>query len=199
MDTGRDTQQPGPPSKLSRSLSADNLDEAAQVDIDRLSPPAYDLAAEVDYGSSPERSPPKKTSRTSSSTDSSPTRPHRKPCGSKKQGSSNPTLPLPKGVILVSEAFTEINAGLVIVLASMHTPPVPARVFADPDLDPDEAVGAVVKAYHMHVETYLATTFPPVNVEQWVASGLLGSPLLGTATACTADWFFLLQRLDSSR
>ena len=40
----------------------------------------------------------------------------------------------------------------------------------------------------MHVETYLATTFPPVNVEQWVASGLLGSPLLGTATACTADW-----------
>ena len=188
VDTGRDMQQPGPPSKLSRSLSAGNLDEAAQVDINRPTPVADDLAAEVDYGSSPERSPPKKSNRTPSSTDSSPTRSHRPPPGSKKQGGSNPTLPLPKGVILVSEAFTEINAGLVIVLASMHTPPVPSRVFEDPDLDPDEAVGAVVKAYHMHVEAYLATTFPPVNVEQWVASGLLGSPLLGTATTCTADW-----------
>lgn len=87
-----------------------------------------------------------------------------------------------KGVILVSEAFTEINAGLVIVLASGHEPPVPASVLADPDLDPDEAVDVVVKAYHIHVETYLATTFPPTNVEQWVASGLLGSPLLGTTT-----------------
>ena len=188
MDTGRDTQQPGPPSKLSRSLSADNLDEAAQVDIERPTPFAEDLSAEVDYGSSPEKSPPKRSNRTPSSTDSSPTRSHRIPCGSKKQDSSNLALPLPKGVILVSEAFTEINAGLVIVLASMHTPPVPSRVLADPDLDPDEAVGAVVRAYHMHVETYLATTFPPVNVEQWVASGLLGSPLLGTATTCTADW-----------
>ena len=133
----------------------------AQVDIDRPTPFADDLAAEVDYGSSPERSPPKKSNRTPSSTDSSPTRSHRLPCGSKKQGGSAPTLRLPKGVILVSETFTEINAGLVIVLASMHTPPVPSRVFADPDLDPDEAVGAVVKAYYMHVEAYLATTFPP--------------------------------------
>ena len=188
VDTGRDTQQPGPPSKLSRSLSADNLDEAAQLDIDKPTPAADDFAAEVDYGSSPERSPPKKSNRTPSSTDSSPTRSHRPPPESKKPGGSSTTLPLPKGVILVSEAFTEINAGLVVVLASMHTPPVPSRVLADPDLDPDEAVSAVVRAYHMHVETYLATTFPPVNVEQWVASGLLGSPLLGTTTACTADW-----------
>ena len=59
VDTGRDTQQPGPPSKLSRSLSADNLDEAAQP-----SPAADDFAAEVDYGSSPERCPPKKSTRT---------------------------------------------------------------------------------------------------------------------------------------
>ena len=37
-------------------------------------------------------------------------------------------------------------------------------------------------AYHRHVEAYLATTYPPVDVEQAVASGLLGSPLLGTST-----------------
>ena len=39
----------------------------------------------------------------------------------------------------MSEAFTEINAGLVIVLASGHDPPVPHNILADPDLDPDEA------------------------------------------------------------
>ena len=76
----------------------------------------------------------------------------------------------------------------MIVLASRHTHPVPPRVLADLDLDPDEAVGAVVKAYHLHVEAYLATTSPPENVEQWVASGLLGLPLLGTMTKFTVDW-----------
>ena len=74
----------------------------------------------------------------------------------KRRAECKSALPTAKGVILVSEAFTEINAGLVIVLASGHDPPVPHSVLADPDLDPDEAVGAVVKAYHMHVETYLA-------------------------------------------
>ena len=44
----------------------------------------------------------------------------------------------PKGVILVSEAFTEINAGLVIVLASGHKSPVPTTVLEDSDTDPDE-------------------------------------------------------------
>ena len=39
-----------------------------------------------------------------------------------------------------------------------------------------------------HVEAYLATTYPPAGVEQAVASGLLGSPLLGTSTRVTADW-----------
>ena len=74
------------------------------------------------------------------------------------------------------------------MLASRHTPSVPPRVLADLDLDPDEAVRAVVKAYHMHVEAYLATTSPPENVEQWVASGLVGSPLVGTVTKFTVDW-----------
>ena len=34
----------------------------------------------------------------------------------------------------------------------------------------------------------LKPTYPPVDVEQAVASGLLGSPLLGTTTRVTADW-----------
>ena len=159
-----------------RSLSADNLENATQLDTDKPSPVHDDLAAEVDYGSSPERTPPRRGTRTPSSTDRSPTRSHRPPPGSNKPDGTSAIMPCPKGVILVSEAFTEINAGFVVVLASMHTPPVPPRVLADPDLDPDEAVGAVVRAYHIHVETYLATTFPPVDVDQWVASGLLGFP-----------------------
>ena len=94
----------------------------------------------------------------------------------------------PKGVILVSEAFTEINAGLVIVLASGHESPVPITVLEDPDTDPDEIAHVITSAYHRHVEAYLATTYPPVDVEPAVASGLLGSPLLGTSTWVTADW-----------
>ena len=39
-----------------------------------------------------------------------------------------------------------------------------------------------------HVEAHLAATHPPADVEQAVASGLLGSPLLGTSTRVTADW-----------
>ena len=105
VDTGRDTQQPGPPSKLSRSLSADNLEEAAQLDIDKLSPAADDFAAEVDYGSSPERTPSKKGTRTPSSTDSSPTRSHRPPRGSNKPDGKSVTLPRPKGVILVVKSM----------------------------------------------------------------------------------------------
>ena len=94
----------------------------------------------------------------------------------------------PKGVILVSEAFTEINAGLVIVLASGHESPVPVTALEDSDTDPDEIAHVITRAYHRHVEAYLATTYPPADVEQAVASGLLGSPLLGTSTRVTADW-----------
>ena len=189
VDTGRDTQQSGPPSKLSRSLSADNLAAAAHAPA---STPTFltgdNPAEEVDYGSSPEPSPRKAGTRTPSSTDSSPARSHQSEVEARRLAECKSELRKAKGVILVSEAFTEINAGLVIVLASGHEPPVPVSVLADPDLDPDEAVDVVVKAYHIHVETYLATTFPPTNVEQWVASGLLGSPLLGTTTKVTADW-----------
>ena len=78
----------------------------------------------------------------------------------------------PQGVILVSEAFTEINAGLVIVLASGHESPVPITVLEDSNTDPDEIAHVIASAYHRHVEAYLATTYPPVDVEQAVASGL---------------------------
>ena len=59
---------------------------------------------------------------------------------------------------------------------------------ADPTRDPDEIAALVVKAYHEHVEGYLATTRPPHNTEEAVSSGLLGSPLLGTQTRAAADW-----------
>ena len=94
----------------------------------------------------------------------------------------------PKGVILVREAFTEINAGLVIVLASGHESPVPVTALEDSDTDPDEIAHIIISAYHRHVEAYLATTYPPADVEQAVAGGLLGSPLLVTSTCVTADW-----------
>ena len=57
VDTGRDTQEPGPPSKLSRSLSADNLGDAADAATSKPTSLTEQLAEEVDYGSSPERSP----------------------------------------------------------------------------------------------------------------------------------------------
>ena len=127
---------------------------------------------------------------TSSSDDSSPagsTKPTRK---DKAAVDETATARRPKGVILVSEAFTEINAGLVIVLASGHESPVPVTALEDSDTDPDEIAHVITSAYHRHVEAYLATTYPPADVEQAVASGLLGSPLLGTSTRVTADWCY---------
>ena len=188
VDTGRDTQQPGPPSKLSRSLSADNLAARAHAPASAPTVLAGDnFADDVDYGSSPEPSPRRTGVVTPSSTDTSPTMSNRSAMGAKRTECKS-ELKDAKGVILVSEAFTEINAGLVIVLASGHAPPILASALADPELDPDDVVDTVVKAYHTHVEAYLATTFPPTDIEQSVASGLLGSPLLGTATRVTADW-----------
>ena len=65
---------------------------------------------------------------------------------------------------------------------------MPITVLEDSDTDPDELAHVITSAYHRHVEAYLATTYPPADVEQAVASGLLGSPLLGTSTRVTADW-----------
>ena len=93
-----------------------------------------------------------------------------------------------KASSLVSEAFTEINAGLVIVLASRHRSPIPESDLVDPDRDPDELATIASTAYRDHVESFLSTTQPPCDTETAVSSGLLGSPLLGTATRCAADW-----------
>ena len=87
-----------------------------------------------------------------------------------------PQPPASKGVILVSEAFTEINAGLVIVLASGHRSPFLETELADPERDPDELATIASKAYLDHVEGYLSTTQPPCDTETAVSSGLLGSP-----------------------
>ena len=100
---------------------------------------------------------------------------------------AEPTRHQNKGVILVSEAFAEINTGLVIVLASGHSSPIPESDLADPHRDPDELATLITYAYHEHVAGYLATTEPPHDTEMAVSSGLLGSPLLGTNTRVTAD------------
>ena len=125
---------------------------------------------------------------TSSSDDSSPAGSTKTIRKDKANVDETASVCRPKGVILVSEAYTEINAGLVIVLASGHESPVPVTALEDSDTDPDEIAHVLTRAYHRHVEAYLATTYPPADVELAVASGLLGSPLLGTSTRVTADW-----------
>jgi len=75
-----------------------------------------------------------------------------------------------KGVILVSEAFTEINTGLVIVLASRHRSPIPESDLVDPDCNPDELAAIASTAYRGHVESYLSTTQPPCETETAVSS-----------------------------
>lgn len=91
VDTGRDMQQPGPPSKLSRSLSADNLAAGA---TDPPSTPAFttgdNLADEVDYDGSLEPSPRMSRRATSSSSDSSPTSTHREGKANSRLQSWNP-------------------------------------------------------------------------------------------------------------
>ena len=161
VDTGRDMQQPGPPSKLSRSHSADHI-AVRTADPLRAPPLTYgaDLADEVDYGGSPDPSPRMSRRATSSSTDSSPagsTKPNRK---DKSDVDETASACRPKGVILVSEAFTEINAGLVIVLASGHESPVPVTALEDSDTDPDEIAHDITRAYHRHVEAYLCYPRP---------------------------------------
>ena len=131
------------------------------------------LADEVDYGDSPDPSPRMSRRATSSSDDSSPAGSTKSTRKDKAAVDEPATARRPKGVILVSEAFTEINAGLVIVLASGHESPVPVTALEDSDTDPNEIAHVITSAYHRHVEAYLATTYPPADVEQAVASGLL--------------------------
>ena len=74
-----------------------------------------------------------------------------------------------KVIILVSEAFTEINAGLVIVLASGHRSPIQESDLVDPERDTDELAAIASTAYLGHVESYLSTTQPPCDTETAVS------------------------------
>ena len=187
VDTGKATQQqPGPPVKLSKSRSVENL---AATNLRAPSPDiTCNFEDEVDYGGSEPPSPhPTEREEVKSG--------HSSPTASSFVGStdnratSRVQQPLAnKGVILVSEAFTEINAGLVIVLASGHKSPLLDTELADPDRDPDELATIATQAYRDHVESYLSTTQPPCDTETAVSNGLLGSPLLGTTTRVAADW-----------
>ena len=186
VDTGRATQQPGPPVKLSKSRSVENL---AATHMRAPSPDAAgSFEDEVDFGGSEPPSPQPTEREELKSGHSSPTAQSRTVSADKGVTAEAPQLVASKGVILVSEAFTEINAGLVIVLASGHQGPLQETELADPERDPDELATLATQAYHDHVENYLSTTKPPDDTELAVSSGLLGSPLLGTTTRVTADW-----------
>ena len=122
VDTGKATQQPGPPAKLSKSRSVENL---LSTPLRAPFPGSADnLVEEVDYGGSEGQSPRSPVQVESVSGTSSPTaQPSRTPGAAmmtQNELKSHPT----KGVILVGEAFTEINAGLVIILASGHASPI---------------------------------------------------------------------------
>ena len=134
VDTGKATQQPGPPAKLPKSRSVENLVSAPTSTISRF---CRQPGEGVDYGDSDEHSHhhlPK--------LDLAVVPLHRLPSQATPEAASiipeesrcHPT----KGVILVSEAFTEINAGLVIILASGHESPIAEADLADPNRDPDE-------------------------------------------------------------
>ena len=187
VDTGKATQQqPGPPIKLSKSRSVENF---AAIDV-RAPPPddTGNFEDEVDFGGSEPPSPHPTEREEEKSGNSSPTA-HSCSGSTDKRVTLRALQPAAsKGVILVSEAFTEINAGLVIVLASGHRSPLLETELADPERDPDELATIASKAYLDHVEGYLSTTQPPCDTETAVSSGLLGSPLLGTTTRCAADW-----------
>ena len=143
---------------------------------------------DVDYGDSDEHSPPSPARAGSISGTSTPTAQPSHTGGAASIIQEDIRCHPTKGVILVSEAFTEINAGLFIILASGHESPIAEADLADPNRDPDEIAALVVQAYHEHVEGDLATTRPPHNTEEAVSRGLLGSPLLGTRTRAAADW-----------
>ena len=187
VDTGRDTQQqPGPPVKLSKSRSVENL---AATDMRAPSPDAAcNFEDEVYFGGSDPPSPHPTEREEVKSGHSSPTAQSLSGSADKGVTSRAQQLLASKGIILVSEAFTEINAGLVIVLASGHQSPLLETELADPERDPDELATLATQAYRDHVESYLSTTQPPYDTEKAVSSGLLGSPLLGTTTRFAADW-----------
>ena len=186
VDTGQATQQqPGPPIKLPKSRSVENL----AISGVRSPPPDHtgNIEEEVDFGGSEPSSPRPTEREAEQSSNSSPTA---QSCPGSPDHRATPEAQKPvanKGVILVSEAFTEINAGLVIVLASGHGRPILETDLIDPERDPDELATIASTAYRSHVESYLSTTQPPCDTETAVSSGLLGSPLLGTATRCAAD------------
>ena len=88
-----------------------------------------------------------------------------------------------KGVILVSEAFTEINAGLVIVLASGHRSPLLESELADPERDPDELATIASKAALTMLKvtsqplSHLVTLKLPFLVVCWIATARHHHPM----------------------
>ena len=53
----------------------------------------------------------------------------------------------------------------MIVLKSGHASPVLMSDLTDVNRDPDELATTITKAYHQHVEVYLATPNPQVDAD----------------------------------
>ena len=186
VDAGKADQPSEPPIKLPKSKSVENL---LPMSADGSSSPApVPLEEEVDFGGSESASPSSPPQQNVHLPEAQRRSEPRSPLATGAQFDRPQQPPKPKGIILVSEAFTEINAGLVIVLASGHPSPIAAEKLTDPDRDPDELATHIVTSYLEHVKGYLATTKPPQDTESAVASGLVGTPLLGTSTRVTVDW-----------
>ena len=117
----------------------------------RLPTPAQteNFEDEVDFGGSKPSSPHSTESKEEKSRNSTPTAQSCQGSADKRATAEISKPVVTKGIILVSEAFTEINAGLVIVLASRHRSPIPEADFIDPDRDPDELATTASTAYHV--------------------------------------------------
>ena len=156
-----------PPQNLSKSRSEENLAAVAGSAPFPGSPD--NLIEQVDYDGSEVDSP--STPGQGEATSETPSQP------TPRRAASAPSEPPShtqeefhlKGVILVSEAFTEINASLVIVLKSGHPGPVLEAALRNTNPNPDEMATTITQAYHAHVEEYLSTTSPPADVEAAVS------------------------------
>ena len=130
VDTGQATQQQPGPIKLPKSRSVENIVASAV----RSPPPAQtgNFEDEVDFGGSEPSSPHPTECEEEKSRNSTPTAQSCLGSTDKRATAETPKPVANKGIILVSEAFTEINAGLAIVLASGHRSPIQESDLVDP-------------------------------------------------------------------
>ena len=107
-----------------------------------------------------------------------------------------------QGVLLVTEPFSELNAGLLVIFGSSHPPLFDwedwtRRCRRQPDEHYDEAVSAqsklLTELFFARMGEFLTRTLgegelAPVEKQYWIQSGLALSPLMGTCTQYSLDF-----------